>query len=105
MSVGWYVMIGLDDFALVLSRSCDHFACVFPPFSIDLLEVVGSRPLLYYAFILLRWLLWYIRQCSSLNEHFFWKYHDILIVFFTLVVVGSPGQHVCTPVFSFRYVL
>ena len=46
-------MVGLDDFALVLSCPCDHFARIFPPFSIHLLEVVGSCPLFYYPFIVM----------------------------------------------------
>ena len=53
MSIGGHVMVGLDDFALVQSHSCDHFAYVFPPFSIYLLEVMGSCPLFYYPFVLL----------------------------------------------------
>ena len=28
VSVSWYVVVGLDDFALVLSGSCDYLACV-----------------------------------------------------------------------------
>ena len=61
MSVSWCVMVGLDDFALVLSGSCDYFACVLPPFSVYLLKVVGSCPLSYYSFVLLWWFLGYIR--------------------------------------------
>ena len=54
-------MVGLDDFALVLSGSCDYFARVLPPFSVYLFEVIGSRPLFYYSFVLLWWFLGYVR--------------------------------------------
>ena len=53
VSIGWYIMICLHDFVLVLLSSRNHLAAAFPPFSIDLLEVVGSSPLSYYSFILL----------------------------------------------------
>ena len=60
VSIGWHVVIDLDDLVLVLSRPCDYFACAFPPFSIHLLEVMGSCPLLYYSFVLLWWFLGYV---------------------------------------------
>ena len=105
VSVGWHIMVSLDDFVLVLSCSCDHFAHVLPPFSVHLFEIVGSCPLLYYSFVLL-WRLWgYVGQGSSSNEHFFRKHYDVLIIFFSLVVVGSSRQHVCSPILSPRDVL
>ena len=83
-------MIGLDDFGLVLSFSCNHFAHPFPPFSIDLFEVMGSCPLSYYSFILLRGFLRYIGYDSALDGHFFRKHHNILVILFTLVIVRLP---------------
>ena len=53
-------MVRLYDFVLVLSFSCDYFACPFPPFSVDFLEVVGSSPLFDYPFVLLQGFFWYV---------------------------------------------
>ena len=90
MSVRWYIVVSLDDFAFVLPFACDYFACALPPFSIDLLEIMGSCPLLYYSFVLLRGFLQYVRYGSASDKYLLWKYHNILVIFSPLVVVGSP---------------
>ena len=83
-------MIGLDDFALVLFFSCDYFACPFPPFSVDLFEVMGSCPLSYYSFVLLRGFFGYIGYGSTSDKHFSGKYDNILVILFALVIIRSP---------------
>ena len=83
-------MIGLDNFALVLPSSCDYFACTFPPFSIDLFEVMGSCPLSYYSFVLLWGFFRYIGYGSTLDKHFSREYNNILVIFFALVVIRLP---------------
>ena len=46
-------MVCLDNFAPFFLVSCYYLALSLPPFSIFLLEIVGSSPLLHYSFILL----------------------------------------------------
>ena len=44
-------MVRLYDLALFRPLSCDYLACPLPPFSVDLLKVVGTSPLFDYPFI------------------------------------------------------
>ena len=90
VSIGQYIMVSLDDLAFVWSSSCDYLADTFPPFSINLLEIMGSHPLFYYPFILLWQFCGYVRYSSSSNKYLLWKYHNILVIFFALVIVWSP---------------
>ena len=64
-------MIGLYDLALVLPSSCDYLTCSFPPFPVELLEIMGSCPLLYYSFILLWGFFGYVGYGSTLDKYFF----------------------------------
>ena len=53
-------MVRLYDLALFQPFTRDYLACPLPPFSVDLLKVVGSGPLFDYPFVLLRGFFWYI---------------------------------------------
>ena len=68
MAVSWQVMIGLDDFVPFFLVPHYHLALSFPPFSILLLEIVGSSPLSYHSFVLLGRVFRDVGYCSSADE-------------------------------------
>ena len=84
-------MIGLDDLAFFWPITCDYLAGTLPPFSVDLLEVMGSCPLFYYSFVLLQRFFRYVGYSSASDEYFSWKYHHILVIFLALIIVTMPS--------------